>query len=107
MSLSDAQIAHASDLFASIPELTTRKMFGGLGLYSGGIIFAVIMSDGTVRLKGKGGMVERFETLGMERWTTQRPGRKPSHMPYWTLPDAWLDDPDAIGALAQEALEHL
>jgi len=36
MSLADADIAFAKELFSDIPDLSTRKMFGGLGLYSAG-----------------------------------------------------------------------
>ncbi len=107
MSLSDEQIAHALEVFEAVPDVTTRKMFGGLGLYSEGTIFGVVMSDGTIRLKGVGDMITRFEDLGMEKWVYQRPGQKQSSMPYWTLPEAMLDDPDEASALAREALTHL
>lgn len=107
MALSDDQIDHALDLFAGVPDVTTRKMFGGLGLYSAGTIFAVVMSDGTIRLKGQGDMIARYEALGLQKWTYQREGQKPSSMPYWALTDALLDDPDAATALAREALTHL
>ena len=107
MALSDEEIAHALELFAGVGPLTTRKMFGGLAIYSEGTIFAIVMSEGTIRLKGEGDMIERFEALGMEKWVYQRPGQKPSSMPYWTLPDSALDDPDEASALAREALSHL
>lgn len=107
MSLSDEEIAHALELFEGVGPLTTRKMFGGLGIYHAGTIFAVVMSDGTIRLKGQGAMVDRYEALGMQKWTYQRPGQKPSSMPYWALPDSALDDPEEASALAREALMHL
>ena len=107
MALTDEEIAHALELFDGVGPLTTRKMFGGLGIYTDGTIFAVMMSDGTIRLKGKGDMVDRFEGLGMEPWTYQRDGQKASAMPYWSLPDTALDDPDEASALAREALTHL
>ena len=107
MSLSEAQIDRALELFAEVPDITTRKMFGGIGIYSGGVIFAVVMSDGTIRLKGMGAMVDRFEALGMARWLYQRPGQKQSSMPYWALPEEALDDPAQASALAREALGHL
>lgn len=107
MALSEEEIAHALELFEGVGPLTTRKMFGGLGIYSEGTIFAVMMSDGTIRLKGVGDMIARFEALGMEKWTYQRPGQKASSMPYWNLPDEALDDPETASALAREALSHL
>ncbi|MBM7070267.1 TfoX/Sxy family protein [Actibacterium sp. 188UL27-1] len=107
MAITDAQIEHALELFSSVGDITTRKMFGGVGLYSHGTIFSVIMSDGTIRLKGTGPMVDRYDALGMQKWVYQRPGQKQSAMPYWALTDDQLDDPDATSALAQEALAHL
>lgn len=107
MALSDAEIAHALELFEDVGALSTRKMFGGVAIYSEGIIFAIIMSEGTIRLKGQGEMIQRFKALGMQQWTYQRPGQKPSSMPYWALPDSALDDPDAATSLAREALSHL
>ncbi|GAB5471310.1 MAG: hypothetical protein Kilf2KO_43400 [Rhodospirillales bacterium] len=82
-------------------------MFGALALYSNGIIFAVMTRDGTIRLKGVGKMIARYESLGMEKWVYQSPGQKLSGMPYWTLPDSALDDPEDASALAREALTHL
>ncbi len=107
MALSDEEIAHALELFDDVGPLSTRKMFGGLGIYCDGIIFAVVMSDGTIRLKGKGAMIPQFEALNMQKWTYQRPGQKPSSMPYWSLPDSALDDPQEASALARAALSHL
>lgn len=107
MALSDDEIAHALELFEAVGPLSTRKMFGGLGIYRDGVIFAVVMSDGTIRLKGQGDMIARFEDLGMERWTYQREGKTPTSMPYWALPDSALDDPEEASALARAALDHL
>lgn len=107
MAITDEQIAHALELFAGVGPLSTRKMFGGLGIYTEGKIFAVVMSDGAVRLKGVGDMIPRYEALGMEHWTYQRPGQKASAMPYWTILDTMQDDPEATSALAREAISHL
>ncbi len=107
MALSDEEIAHALELFDAVGPLSTRKMFGGLGIYCDGTIFAIVMSDGTIRLKGAGDMVCEFEALGMAPWVYQRPGQKQSSMPYWTLPDSAHDDPDEASDLARRALAHL
>ena len=107
MSLSDEQIEHYRELFLGVPNVTARRMFGALALYSNGIIFAVLTKDGTIRLKGMGDMIPRFEALGMEKWIYDSKGQKQAGMPYWTLPDSALDDPEEASALAREALSHL
>lgn len=107
MALTEEEIAHALELFSDVGPLTTRKMFGGLAIYCDGTIFAIVMSDGLIRLKGAGDMIARFEALGMRKWTYQRPGQKASSMPYWDLPESALDDPEEAASLAREALMHL
>lgn len=100
-------MAFARELFHDIPNLTTRRMFGGMGLYSGPNIFAVQLSDGRLMLKAKGPFAMRMKALGGTEWITLRNNGKTTAMPYWTLPDASLDDPSEACALAREALEAL
>lgn len=107
MAVSDAEIGHAIDLYADLGDLSTRKMFGGLGIYHRGTIFALVMSDGRMLIKGQGAMQARFDAMGMKRWTYTRPGRKETAMPYWELPDSAREDPEEAIALARDALAHL
>ena len=107
MALTDEEIAFAVVLFSDLGSITSRKMFGGLGIYHEGVIFAVMLSDGRTMLKGQGDMQGRFDAMGMERWIYQRDGKPPGTMPYWTLTDSALDDPAEAVALARAALRHL
>ncbi len=108
MSLSAADIAFAKELFNDIPHLTTRRMFGGLGIYSGDTIFALMRSDGQILLKAQDGpFADQLAAQGSEKWTYTRKNGKGSSMPYWSLPDAALDDPDRAMALARDALRAL
>lgn len=107
MTLSAGDMDFARELFHEIPDLTTRRMFGGMGLYCGPVIFAVQLSDGRLMLKAKEAFAHRMKDLGGEEWTYARKDGKSSAMPYWTLPDACLDDPAEACALAREALEAL
>ncbi|MEL7151071.1 MAG: TfoX/Sxy family protein [Pseudomonadota bacterium] len=108
MAVSEEQIAHALELLDGVGPMTTRKMFGGLGIYADGKIFAVLMSDGVLKLKGAGAMAHTFDTEGWERWTYQRDGSDTqTAMPYWTVPDALLDDPETASDWARRALAEL
>ncbi len=108
MAVSEEQIEHALEVFAGVGPMTTRKMFGGLGIYHDGTIFALLMSDGVLKLKGAGDMAEVFDAEGWERWTYTREGSdKVTAMPYWTVPDALLDDPEAASDWARRALDAL
>ena len=108
MAVSDEYRANFEDQFDEFWPVQSRRMFGGLGIYADGAIFAILMSDGVVKLKGAGDMVTVFEDAGWERWTYQRDGAdKATAMPYWTLPDALLDDPEEASDWARRALAAL
>jgi DNA transformation protein len=83
-------------------------MFGGLGIYSEGAIFALMRSDAALLIKAKDGpFAERLAALGCRKWTTTRKNGSMSAMPYWSMPDAALDDPEDACALARDALAAL
>ena len=107
MSLSDADIAFAKELFSGLGNLTTRKMMGGLCLYHDGTIFAIIHGDGEIYIKGAGAFKDVLDQEGLKRWTYSRDGQKETAMPYWTLPGDALDDPELACDWARRALEHL
>lgn len=107
MALSDEEIAHALDLFADLGPLSTKKMFGGLSIYCEGTIFAIVMQDGSILLKGQGAMAARFEAMGLARWDYVRKNGTATNMPYWYLPDSALDDAEEAAALARAALACL
>jgi DNA transformation protein len=107
MSLSAEEIAFAKELFSDLGELSTRRMMGGLCLYHEGTIVAIVHGDGSIWLKGAGDFIAELEAEGCTRWTYTREGGKPTSMPYWTLPDAALDDPEMACDWARRALRHL
>lgn len=107
MSVSEADIAFARELFSGLGSLSSRKMMGGLCLYRDATIFAILNADGSIWLKGAGDAAARMKAEGWERWTyTRRDGGETS-MPYWRLPDAALDDPALACSLARDALSEL
>ena len=66
------------------------------------------MADGTLRLKGVGAKADAYDQAGWERWTYQRDNSdKVAAMPYWTVPDAVLDDPEAASDWGRRALAEL
>lgn len=107
MALSDEEIAYASDLFSGLGEISTRRMFGGLGRYHDGTIFALMRSDGEILIKGAGDFVQYLEMMGCTRWRFTRKNVAEGAMPYWSLPESARDDPEEATALARAALRHL
>lgn len=108
MAVAEGDVDAALELLADLGDLTTRRMMGGLCIYHDGTIFAILHSDGGLHLKARGQMIDRLEAMGARQWTYQRDGQpKPTGMPYWSMPEAALDDPDLACELARETLKEL
>ncbi len=92
------------ELFESVGPVTIRRMFGGKGIYADGIIFALELR-GELMLKGDEESAPLLEAAGATRWRYEGKGGKPVAMPYWTIPDEALDDPDIMAKWARIALD--
>lgn len=103
MSVSDEDIAFVEELFEGLGPISHRKMMGGLSIYAGGQIFAILSSDGTVYLKAAGAFAEALAAEGSRKFD-MGDGRG---MNYWTLPEAALDDPELACDWARRALAAL
>ncbi|WP_458790831.1 TfoX/Sxy family protein [Yoonia sp. MH D7] len=98
MSVSDADVAFATDLFSDLGPITHRKMFGGLGLYYDGTIFSLVDGEGTIYLKSTGNLASTLADDG---------GTQFHNMPYWSMPDIALEDPTIACELGRRALGDL
>ncbi len=83
------------DDFAELGNVTTRKMFGGHGVFESDVMFALIDSTGTPFLRADDATSPEFEAAGAHRH-----GR----MPYWTIPASVLRDERALVAWADRSL---
>lgn len=96
--------AAIEDMFEAVGPVTIRRMFGGKGIYARGIIFAVELR-GELMLKGDDESAPLLEEAGARRWHYAGKSGKPVAMPYWTIPDEALDDPDMMAKWARIALD--
>lgn len=93
------------DLFVSLPEVSIRRLFGGKGIYSDGLIVAIVMR-GELLLKADDETIPEFRAAGCTQWIyANRKSGRPVAMPYWTLPDGAIDDPDDMQRWALLAFE--
>ncbi len=95
MTVSEADIAFATDLFSDLGPVTTRKMFGGICLYLDGAVFALMTSEGVLHLKAREPLSGKLAAEGATQF---------HNMPYWSLPEAALDDPAEACSLARQTL---
>jgi DNA transformation protein and related proteins len=76
-------------------------MFGGVGLYSGELFFALIADD-TVYFKADESTRPEFEACGMGPF---RPfGDGGGTMQYYQVPEDLLEDPEALRPWAEKAV---
>lgn len=97
--------AAIEDLFRGLGPITIKNMFGGKGIYHQGLIFALEV-DGEILLKADARSAPEFANAGATQWAYE--GKKsgnPSKMPYWSIPDEAMDDPDITALWARKALE--
>lgn len=103
MSISSQDIVYIEELFAPLGQITHRKMMGGLTMYFEGQVFAILDREGTLYLKAKGNFAEEMANAGATIFSDGKGGT----MGYWTMPEAALDDADAVSDWARRALSHL
>jgi DNA transformation protein len=102
-----ASLAFAVDLLSGMGPVQARRMFGGAGLYAGGVMFGLI-DDEVIYLKVDEALKADLAAAGSRAWIyAERNGPKagiPQETSYWSLPDAALDDPDEACAWGRRAL---
>ncbi len=93
------------DMFSALGPVSIRRMFGGKGIYYNDVIVAVELR-GELMLKADSVSAPEFEAEGCTQWTyTGSKHGKLVSMPYWTAPDATLDDPEEMAVWARKAYE--
>jgi len=85
-----------------VAPVTSRAMFGGVGIYSEGLFFGLMDND-TLYLKVDDGNRGRFEAAGMGPFS---PFGDDQHvMQYYELPADLLEDADALRPWVDGALD--
>ena len=71
--------------------ISTRRMFGGHGLYFEGVMFAIVMNN-RLFLKVDAHNRADFENLGLKPFLYTMKGKEVA-LSYWAAPDAIFDEP--------------
>jgi DNA transformation protein len=90
------------DQLTDLPDLTSRSMFGGLGLYSSGFFFGLIWND-TLFLKVDDQSRPRYEVAGMQPFNPY-PGRGGTFQ-YYEVPLSVLESADELSRWARLSVQ--
>jgi DNA transformation protein and related proteins len=92
-----------AEMFAAFGTVDVRRMFGGIGIYADGIMFA-LGHDGSVYLKADELTRAAFEREGQGPFTYDTRSGRHALTSYWRMPDRLHDDPDELARWAAAAL---
>jgi len=99
MAVKEEFLNYIKDQLSELGEIETKKMFGGIGFFKQGFMFAMIGGD-TFKLKVDESNKMDFEAKGMKphHSTSKKKG-----MPYWEVPVDVLEDKSVLTQWAKNS----
>ena len=101
MPVSEEFLEYVLDQMEALGPITSKRMFGGAGIFLHGRMFALIADD-ALYLKADDTNRSRFESGGCMPFRPW-PDRPPV-MPYWEVPTAVLEDRDDLADWASGSI---
>lgn len=89
------------DQLSEFGEVEFKNMFGGIGIFKEGLMFAKIGGD-KFRLKVDDSNKQQFEDKGMKPYHSEK---KKKGMPYWEVPVEVIENRTELAKWAQESFE--
>ena len=93
---------YIAEMFASFGRVSVRRMFSGAGVFSDGLMIALISRD-VVYLKADEQTIPAFEAEGLAPFSYQRAGVARTINSFWRMPERLYDDPDELAQWARQA----
>jgi DNA transformation protein len=101
MAVTDEFLQYVLGQLSALGGLSTRRMFGAVGLYCDGAFFGLIAGDVLYFKVGESNRAD-FEARGMARFRPF-PDRSPASMGYYEVPADVLEDQDECVQWAQRS----
>ena len=101
MGVSDSFRAFVVDQLADLGDITSRAMFGGVGLYCDGLFFGLLAGD-VLYLKADDVNRRTFEAAGGRPF--QPYADRPETMKYFSVPVGVLESSDELVTWAKQAV---
>ena len=103
MSVSADYLAYVIDQLTSFGRVASRRMFGGVGLYSGELFFGLIADD-TLFFKVDDSNRPDYTTRGCKPFQPFPDDPEAYSMSYFEVPADVLEDPDELMLWARKAV---
>ena len=103
MAVTAEYLTFVTELFETLGEIRTKRMFGGAGVYCDDLFFAVV-DDEQIFLKVDTDTKETFEAAGLAPFTFEKKDGEVAVMNYYAAPEDIYDDPGAAREWAGLAL---
>ena len=91
------------DQLTGVRELHAKRMFGGIGLYSGERFFGIVAAD-ELFFKVDDGNRGAYEAAGSDAFRPLADRSRPVSMSYWRVPIEVLEDPAQLRVWAHDAI---
>lgn len=104
MSVSEGFLTYVLEQLEGAGPVTHKKMFGGAGLFAGGPMFGLISSEDRFYLKVDDRNRPDYEARGCEAFNPYKPESNRKPLPYMTVPEDVLEDPDELAVWARKAM---
>lgn len=104
MTIENSFVEEVMDLLAKTGEVSARKMFGGVGIFHDGLMFALI-AENELYLKADKQTVHFFEQADCPVFSYSKADGKVFQMSYYLAADAFFDDPEQTLLWTQRAQE--
>jgi DNA transformation protein and related proteins len=102
MAVSSDYLQYVLEQLARLPRVTSRRMFGAIGLYSDGVFFGIIDND-TLFFKTDDSTRENYVARGSEPFRPYK-DRPEVSMSYFQVPADVLEDADELVPWARAAV---
>lgn len=96
-------VEYLTEILGLFGPITVRRMFGGYGIYSDGLMFALVADD-SLYLKADAENAGNFEKKGSTQFEYNRNG-KTVKLSYYMAPDEIFDDPELAAVWARRSFE--
>lgn len=101
MAVNEEYLKYIQDQLTEFGAFDIKRMFGGIGIFKDGLMFAKIGGD-TFRLKVDESNQKQFEDRGMKPSYSEK---KKKGMPYWEVPQDILEDRKELAKWANQSFK--